>query len=328
MNDYEEYDETGISNEFAYDDIDDIGEFCVYTIMNIGLNNLIIQLLLLDDDFEENSVSLKMVTEDCVYPILLDAFNNLLFPLLIANIASRVTVHLCHKANANSHISLILLISNGLTLVFYTLGYHNLDLSLCFVACCLFGVILSLISPNRKAVWSFSLLAILLNESVSIYTERFMRLRPHIMLLVMKLISCDDYFQEVSKEHTKQSNAFLKRMSYIMHPGSVVLGCYHPPFQRFDSGVKVFEFAKKYLLAIIWLIVSTCLIQTIIYSLVNTYVLQILDEHLPEYASYLISKLLSTYLIALQFRASHYFICHLAEAHFIFWNHEYENSLK
>ena len=182
-------------------------------------------------------------------------------------------------------------------------------------------------SPQlTKYIWIYCGSLIIMNEAASFKYLKLMRLRQHLMLLLMKLVSISSVNlpKKNDGDHWGEPRQiFLETLGYLLHPASVLLGSWHPMFPKSHEKSRsgYFKIASSLMFSFVFQLLSNCVIQWVVVEYVEKLVLFNLYDILPNSGAMALHKLIISYFVALQFRTSHYFICFLTESTFLFWNH-------
>ncbi|KAI2806623.1 hypothetical protein BLOT_008580 [Blomia tropicalis] len=316
------------------------------------------------------------LSTQCIRPTLEDAFFKFLLPILIINISTRLLTLLVdyifikkleHKFNLLEWklSKFFLLNANNFIIIifgFVLLSYHfhedsfdqKLFTNLIVIIASIGITILVLISRLTESysniliwiLWLGSFIIVAANELfiwMNYDQGTFVKLRPNIMLFVMKSIS---YFYETKSgtpltkktdgdDYRKTSKTFFEELfqiyfeflAYLVHPNSLILGVWHPHVSRKTNKSIWLQsvpngFARSLLsfsLSLIFLVISSCLIEVYFISIIN-YLFDILETTIPLSWIYPIEIVFYAYSTALQFHFSHYFICFAAQSMFDLWD--------
>lgn len=289
--------------------------------------------------------------DDCIVPTTSDAVRELLIPVLVGNLVLKLVHGIVYLHKRDSRASkpygkdscLIPTIVIGMGL----LGYHLRDsfhLFCVFLVVSLLGtacVVFATRHPTEKSplndVWKFCGFLIVMNEIAQFRLSPIhIKMRPHLMLLLMKLVSiCDDIERRESGRRKDDQVPppikadVLSILSYVYHPGSILLGSWHPGFSYLITGTNwsssirtLFQVVANLTFSLVSLSLSNCLIQFVAVNLVEQHFLFPIYDYLPNDIAVIIHKVTIAYFVALQFRTSHYFIAKLTQASFLFWGNE------
>ena len=227
----------------------------------------------------------------------------------------------------NNAINRFLTISTGVSLLYYHLSDDN-KLLMALVIYLSVGAIVSLLSSKNVAiVWIICLTFICINECLVLMDQSFIRLRSHLMLLVMKIISFNSLINEESdKDHFRGTdNLYFSSIAYILHPLSLLLGVWHPLklTKTNDSiAISLLKCFYNLFLSTIFLLLSTCLIHYYIGQTLIGHIVSFLSTFLPISLVYVLEICLTVYTTAQQFRFSHYFISFATQSMLCLWNSE------
>lgn len=326
------------------------------------------------------------LTATCIRPTLSDALFEFLLPILLANLVSRLLTALIESlfegvlANLDSRqprlFSFILLnlsnavnIAAGGCLLLYHYRFDSGPLLL-FISLALLSAsftvpaLLHTLSSSRAGsnnhhlllLWALSILLISLNEAAIFLLgqDAFIKLRPNMMLLVMKSISY--YAEEAAqlqllkgKDKTAgrrgQQNfagTYLHFAAYLLHPSVLILGVWHPHSSEGDlkrqtvptpppgpgeSGLWLSSVPNGLLRALLafsfcllCLLISSCFIDYYLVSLAFGVLFDALELAAPLAIAHPLQIGLLAYATAVQFHYSHYFICFAAQAMFDLWD--------
>ena len=258
---------------------------------------------------------------DCIWPTLTDGFKHFLAPILLANLILRVLTLFIQ----NLVITRLLTIATGLSLLYYHLSDDSKLLAIITVYLSLGAITSMLGSKHNSKVWIICIGFVCVNESLVLTDQSMIRLRSHIMLLVMKIISFNAMITEKSeKEHFREvDNNFISSLSYILHPLSLLLGVWHP-FQISKSQKSILIPLMKCIyymfVSVIFLLLSTCLIHHFIGEILIPYAVTFLAIFMPNSFVYFLELCLTVYMSAQQFRFSHYFICFATQSMLCLWD--------
>lgn len=263
----------------------------------------------------------------CIKPTLQESILNFLGPIIIANVTLKLLNHFI-KSWLFKQITTTFI---GISLILYHF-YDNYNL---FVIHTIYTIGFSLATQlcHRKIViWMICISSILVNELAVLFIPSLVRLRPHIMIMVMKTISFYDNYKFKTKheddDDEHENNDFFAAISYLLHPLSTLLGVWHPFKPDALNQNKQFVVISKsiYYLAIslFCILLSNCIIQ----SYIEDYLLNILRNYLywfvPKSTIDFLDICFYVYLTALQFRVSHYFVCLSTQSMLTFWEFKYE----
>ena len=274
-------------------------------------------------DFSSEEEENYDVFNDCISPTLIDGFKEFLTPILVANLILRFLT----LFTKNLLISRLLTISTGFSLLYYHFSDESKLLAaiVCYLS---FGALVSMLGPKHNSkVWMICIGFVCVNESLVLLDESLIRLRSHIMLLIMKIISFNAIITEESqKEHiTGSDNNLIGCFSYLLHPLSLLLGVWHP-FHITKNHKSLFialiECLFYLMVSIVFLLLSTCLIHHFIGQILVPYLVTFLATFMPNSFVYLLEICLTVYISAQQFRFSHYFICFATQSMLCLWNSE------
>lgn len=306
------------------------------------------------------------ITSTCIRPTLEDALYHFLIPILFANIAARVLVFLVDllfgrllqqlqspSSTTAIHRFVVFLLLNlqkfiiiacGIGLLRYHFRHDSLPFQLFIFASLAASSIvipslLHLLPPSSISVsllWALSLLLITLNESAIflLHQDTFVKLRPNLMLIVMKSIS---YFYESHNPPSSKaaksllldfSRSYIEFLSYLLHPSSLILGVWHPhqtwksrpdsTWIRLPNGLLRCLLSSA--LCLLFLLVSSCFIDYYIVGLAFEHLFDLLESLIPWSVVSPLQVLLLAYSTAVQFHFSHYFICFAAQSMFDLWD--------
>lgn len=270
--------------------------------------------------------------KDCAIPTSFDAIRELYAPLIVANLVLKLILKFSVSPTRSGNIPTTII---GVLLLLLHFR-NNLELFLLLMAATAMGIIIfvsnrSLNHLNRY-IWIYCGALIILNEVASYrYHLNFMRLRQHLMLLLMKLVSIcpvgsdkkhDDPPVE-SDDGIRRKKIYLETTAYVFHPGSVLLGSWHPVFPKTHQNytIRNLKIVSSLAFSFVFQLLSNCLIQWVVVEYIERLIAFNLYYVLPETLAVAIHKVLIAYFVALQFRTSHYFICFLTQSSFLFWNH-------
>lgn len=264
--------------------------------------------------------------ENCLKPTLYDGFNNLIGPILISNLSLKFLLFLIKKASPSKHDKTVAIstVACGMALLFYFLRDH-LMLGYMFVLFSVSGSFLSIFTIQKKTntlIWAYCFSVLIINEVLLIYYPDgdSIKLRPLLMGSVMKLVSVINFFD--IKDHIQDFRSlFLSVLSFILHPSSLLLGTWHPPFQSSLSFPLLKTFSALFF-SLTSLVLSTCVLQFYFIDHVYHWLPNSIRNWLPDGIAIILDKLLDSYFVAVQFRTSHYFICYLTQTTFSLWNHK------
>lgn len=222
---------------------------------------------------------------DCILPTTNDAMRELILPVIIGNVVLKLVywiVSLCLRNSwtlrvVNKYIVKDICELPTIVIGVGLLGYHFRGSFIMFKIICVASGLGALMIVHAKkfgysplkTVWIYTFFSILMNE-IGIIEQRLLSksvintsLRPHIMLMSMKLISiADDINKKMKKSEEitpkpvpskkKRSSGhesdtatdsegdepitdplmpiFVSILAYLFHPASVLLGCWHPVF--------------------------------------------------------------------------------------------------
>jgi hypothetical protein len=163
---------------------------------------------------------------------------------------------------------------------------------------------------NQRAICTISLYFIafapmLYNEyriGKSIHDRQYCFLRPILMSMAMKLIS----LTTVLNRHKSP----MSLLAYIIHPASTILGVWHP-YEMENSGERASR-NKKWLQSIVNF--GAQLLKIVMILTVSANISELIDFIESTGTPYELKRMAHVYLIALDFRFSHYFSCYLASS--------------
>lgn len=251
----------------------------------------------------------------CVIPSALGVAIEFLLPLIVANLTLRILLNFIRSPHVSCLTTILI---GGASVVWQLRGNPSLLLIL-GIHSVIASVLATNISTHKSRIWILCLTVLVVNELSSFRYQEQTRIRTHLMLFTMKLVSWSDQCEEKKMDR----RGFLSCLSYVLHPASVVLGSWHPMIAngRLGSG-RYFKSLVYLSYAILFLLSSNCFIQFLVTEFVEPHISFNLYELIPEAAATALHQLLISYFVALQFRTSHYFICFLTEASFCFWGLE------
>lgn len=265
------------------------------------------------------TVDYNLITH-CIQPTLTDAFRNFLIPILVSNISLKLLSLIVKPILLLN----LFTIGTGTLLIFYHL-YSQLYLFYTFICYCLICSFAEVLTGNsKKSTWICSLIIVTTNEAIVFLDPNFVKLRAHLMLVVMKIVSFNDFVK--AQETTNLLKKFLAILAYALHPSTLLLGVWHPEFDRSANKLTIYHLLntiKCLVSGLLFLLISTCFVY---YYFVNgflSYLIFFLGQWLPLEICDFIEKSFHVYFTALQFRTSHYFICYMSEAMIAFWNQKY-----
>lgn len=194
-------------------------------------------------------------------------------------------------------------------------------------------------------LWAFSFALISLNESAIflLNQETFIKLRPNVMLLIMKSISYfaeeqQSQLQRKSKEkHQSFLQTYLDFTAYLLHPSVLILGVWHPHLKKADVETTrhkiwlpsvsngFFRSVLSFILCLLCLLISSCFIDYYLVSGCFGYLFDVLELYVPLAMAHPLQIGLLAYSVAVQFHYSHYFICFAAQAMFDLWDFRFVN---
>jgi hypothetical protein len=274
-------------------------------------------------DIYSESTDSYSIGEQCIYPTLIDGINNFLGPIIISNIILKILTHFV----TNVFVNQLLTITIGLSLLFYNLSddYSLFMSALSYIAV---GASITQLCSNQKLiVWFICMSFVSLNELTILYNSSFIRLRSHIMLIVMKIISFNQISdEEIEKDHELNDRKnYYSAISYLLHPLSLLLGVWHPyrPDNTNPTAIRTLIQSIYYLLiSVIFLLLSTCLVHYYIGDKLITIIVSFMAILVPMPFVHFFEICLTVYITALQFRFSHYFICFATQALLRLWNYK------
>lgn len=307
------------------------------------------------DNQQHDSVSIylqegSLLCLSCMHSAISQTISNLLFALLTANLSLLIIHRIFNGCHNIKNISTVLI--GQATIYFHLLKNKSHDenkrgnvylQALVPILITVITIISNTLSHYVRRCerlasivsWFIGTATILLNE-IFIHSglTEFMVLRPILMVIAMKYISLNTdkvTWLEISAKKkngtttTKPSSGYfisiLSDLAYLSHPASSILGAWHPRFEQSCSIcsrnlVKAFYSLMK---SFLYLVISTC---------VAGFLLDILRLALVCYVptsqswSDVLLQYLEIFIIALEFRFSHYFSCQLTYAMFLIWNHD------
>ena len=275
-------------------------------------------------EFDDEPIN---VVTACIIPALIDTTRELILPIFVSSLVLQCILTLLQWRNTIRHeygkfISLIV----GVAL----LAFHfRLQFELFVLSLIAYGFASIMYIKFRFSPWYICGLIILINEIFSFHKLNFMRIRMHLMLLLMKMVSFED---EVSVKKQKKPdqpknsniNLLLDLLCNLFHPSSILLNSWHPRKTILvnlsgHSLRSLLSMIKSLAISLIFLLLSSCFIHVFIEDYVNGFLGIAIYSLIPSTAANILHKLLWAHCIALQFRCSHYFICYLTEASFKLW---------
>lgn len=273
-------------------------------------------------DFDDE-VPLDLPTiPECVFGNIQDAFNNVVTAMIIVNLCTKLLI--CLPIFQKDRTADVIMTLAGLCLIFYHF-WDNLLLPVCYLLFISIGLMFSVSSLSKKALWLYLLLSIGLNEVlVKFYSIDFFRLRIYLMCSTMKLIALHSSLKASNLKRIETD--VFRIMSYIFHPSSFPFCSYFQPslsrsYREWSKFNMVWNSLKTLLMSFVFLGFSNCLSVYL-----NGYFIETLYNHaasiFPLELIHLLEKSSATYFTALEFRTSHYFICYLIQSTHLFWDNE------
>ena len=245
----------------------------------------------------------------CILPSLWGTAIDFVLPLFICNLFLKTVIRFVTEG----HIAIdILTIAIGFACLVTQLRD---EVTLLLIVCIhsVIGSALVVFIRRKTFVWIYALSVLILNETICFYASKHMRIRTHVMLLLMKFVSWKDLSDDVNR-----FRQLVSCLSYASHPASVCLGSWHHPITSQSTG----QYSKSLICVVkasLLLVASNCLIQYFVTEYAEPLISFNLYDLIPETVATILHKLLICYFVALQFRCSHYFICYMTEASFLFW---------
>jgi hypothetical protein len=163
---------------------------------------------------------------------------------------------------------------------------------------------------NQKAICTISLYFIafapmLYNEyriGKGIYDRQYCFLRPILMSMAMKLIS----LTTVLDRHKSP----ISLLAYLIHPASTILGVWHP--YEMDNSAEPVSNSKKWLQSTVNF--GAQLMKTVLILTISANISELIDFIESTDTPYGLKRMAYIYLVALDFRFSHYLSCYLASS--------------
>ncbi|XP_053202973.1 protein-serine O-palmitoleoyltransferase porcupine-like [Panonychus citri] len=282
-----------------------------------------------DDEFEDFGDPMTLNDcIDCIQHSLTYAFLNTFKMMLIVNLSLKIVLKMVNWMFTSTRKEIVgryCILLAGLILIFNNF-LDNLHLAFLFLLYCVIGV--SLLSLRRSltnnSLWLFIVVTISLNELTYYFGYgNGIRLRIHLMCSSMKLIALKSVLKVIVIDKEKSLPNFPFLITYLIHPQSLPIGGYFPPnlektidqYSKIDS---LKQTILPFIQSLIFLAFSNCFM-LILMSAGEIVIVDILTTILPSALCQLIGKLFIAYCTALQFRTSHYFICHLIQFNHAFW---------
>ena len=274
------------------------------------------------DEFEEEPID---VVTACIIPALVDTATELILPVFVSSLVLQTVLTLFHSRTSNEFAKFTFLVVGVALLAFH----FRLQFELFTLALMAYLVASGLYIRFRISPWIICGVIILANEVYSFRKLNLMRIRMHLMLLLMKMVSFKDEFdakkhKDPSKSKVGVFNEILDLLSYLFHPSSILLNSWHPrkiaPVNLTGHSISsLMNVLCSVIISLTFLLLSSCFIHVFIEDYVNGFLGVAIYSLVPTTAASILHKLLLAHCIALQFRCSHYFICYLTEASFKLW---------
>lgn len=250
----------------------------------------------------------------------------ILFALLIIHISLKVSFKLIYKLNpnCNSLYYELLIIVSGLSLLFYHF-FNQLFFAFIVIFLTSFSLIFLLTTSSSLLIYTLCFTFITINEFIIYFGNAdFIKLRVFIMCLIMKIVSLNALIKCKFEDKERSKNyTFFQLISYLLDPQAIPFCSYHSPnfplsLSKLASTPLIFKSALSLMRSFVYLSASNCLLIYLKYYTQKSFVLSV--TYFPVNFCLLLNTFLNTYLIALEFRTSHYFICSLIESVRQFWN--------
>lgn len=244
-------------------------------------------------------------------------------PILLANLVLKLLTHF--TANAFYHSSVT--ITTGLVLLYHHFRDDHKLFFLLLIYISSATLLTASLSSHKTIVWFVCFGFVCLNECLVVSNESFLRLRSHIMLLVMKVISLNAFVSDRSKKEDPDGHrsTALSSLTYLLHPLSLLLGVWHPIHSQTRTTsllISLFHCLYHLMVATVFLLLSTCLIHYYIGQKLLPVIVSRVAIFTPMPFVYFLETCLTVYITAQQFRFSHYFICFATQSMLCLWDFE------
>lgn len=269
------------------------------------------------------------VVTACILPSLTDTLGGLIVPVFASTLVLQLisTISILRKISTGTSGKILTAVT-GITILWYHFRENSQLFSLTVMA--YFSASVAFIKL-KVSPWYYCGLIIFFNELYTLQEQRGTRIRMHLMILLMKIVSYEDACLKESSSKRVPSKTINTRsdhhnlldlLTYLFNPSSILLNSWHV-YEKFQSKPLTSHSIKSLLhivcsliKSLTFLIISMCLIPVVIEDYVDRIIATALFSSLPSSVAIALYKLLIAYLMALQFRCSHYFICYLTEASF------------
>lgn len=281
------------------------------------------------DDYQVEPIN---VVTACFIPVIQDALIELILPTFLSTlILQLISSTSTFKTLLISSRGKILIIITGIVTLLYhfRLNPHLfLFILIAYISTSFIFINASIKYPRLSSPWYLCGFTIFLNEVFALNKGEY-RIRMYMMLLLMRMVSYEDHHSgEVSKvlskkELKKQGPSHLNLLdilTYLFHPSTLLLNVWHPYTRpklislESHSIISLLKILGWLLLSLIFLLLSMCLITVLKEDYVDRVVANFLYYNVQSDVAMGLFTLISAYLIALEFRCSHYFICYLTKA--------------